>query len=59
MAGRLEVRAGRMVWQAGSGSEQAEKVGTGRTRKTGVRKKMLVGLTRQDELATDKQKPPV
>jgi hypothetical protein len=45
-AGRLRVRAGRIVK-------------TGRTRKqglerTGVGKTTLVGLTRQDELATDK-----
>jgi hypothetical protein len=50
-AGRLRVRAGRMVK-------------TGRTRKqelkeTGVWEKTLVGLMRQDELATDNQRTQV
>ena len=62
VAGRLEVRAGRMVRQAGTESIKQARVKTGRTSKkrieAGVRKNSLVDLKDiQDELAQrDKDK---
>ena len=61
MAGRLEVKAGKMVRKAGSESGQA-RVKTQRTskreRKSRSTEKHAGDLTRPGELATDKQGTP-